>query len=336
MPEETSPLFNEHWVEQLRNELEVFDPSRATLCDLRLKEYYKLYQFNQLPSDIDYSAGFHWLGDTQLFLQYFHRRKAKGTVVLVHGYTDHTGLYRHIIQHLVNNHWNVFAYDLAGHGLSSGEPLAIRCFNDYVTQLQHLLNHYRPYFVGPVVMMGQSMGGSIILSLLAASSEQQKKAWAIRGNVMLAPMIRPADFDWMKRLYPFFGWWLGRLKRRFSTSSHDQAFLDFRSQLDPLQYRYISLKWIGAMLKWVKHIEKIDALVDHALIIQGTGDETVNWQHNVRELERLCPHAQWHVIEGARHHLVNESEVYRKQVFNSIDEYLSNNTVEEASNRLKE
>ena len=332
MPEETTQSFSEHWVELLKSELEVFDPSRATLCDLRLKEYYKLYQFNRLPNDIDYSAGFHWLGDTQLFLQYFHRRKAKGTVVLVHGYTDHSGLYRHIIQHLVNNHWNVFTYDLAGHGLSSGESLAIRRFNDYVVQLQHLLNHYRAYFIGPLVMMGQSMGGSIVLSLLAASSEQQKKAWSIRGNVMLAPMIRPADYDWMNRLYPFFGWWLGKLKRRFSTSSHDQDFLDFRSQQDPLQHRYISLKWIGAMLKWVKEIEKSDSLVDSTLIIQGSGDETVNWQHNMLQLKRLCPAAQWQVVEGARHHLVNESEVYRKQVFDSVDEYLFNIDDDQRSN----
>lgn len=334
MPEETTPLFNEHWVEQLRNELEVFDPSRATLCDLRLKEYYRHYQFNRLPNDIDYSAGFHWLGDTQLFLQYFNRKHAKGTVVLVHGYTDHSGLYRRIIQHLVENHWNVFTYDLAGHGLSSGEPLAIRDFNDYVLQLQQLLNHYRPCFIGPLVMIGQSMGASIVLSFLAASSKQQKQAWSIRANVMLAPMIRPADYKWMNRLYPFFYWWLGRLKRRFSESSHDRLFLDFRSQLDPLQHRFISINWIGAMLKWVKSIEKMNPLDDGMLIVQGTGDQTVNWQHNMRQLERLYPEAQWQIVEGARHHLVNESAMYRKQVFNSVDEYLCGYEIHQASNRL--
>lgn len=323
MPEEPIIPIRDHWVEQLRHELEVFDPSRATLCDLRLKEYYKLYQFNRLPNDVDYSAGFHWLSDTQLFLQYFSCKFAKGTVVLVHGYTDHSGLYRHMIEHLVRNQWNVFTYDLPGHGVSSGEALAIDSFDNYVAQLQHLLNHYRASFVGPVVMMGQSMGGSIVLSFLAASSEQQKKAWSISGSVMLAPMIRPADYDWMNRLYPFFYWWLGRLKRRFAQSSHDQAFLDFRSQRDPLQHRYISMKWIGAMLKWVKRIEKSNPIDDDALIVQGTGDQTVNWQHNVQQLERLCPQAQWIVIEDARHHLVNESESFRKKVFDAVDEYLS-------------
>lgn len=322
MPEEPIIPLRDHWVEQLRHELEVFDPSRATLCDQRLKEYYKLYQFNRMPNDVDYSAGFHWLSDTQLFIQYFRCKFAKGTVVLVHGYTDHSGLYGHLIEHLVRNQWNVFTYDLPGHGVSSGEALAIDSFDQYVAQLQNLLNHYRASFVGPVVMMGQSMGGSIVLSFLAASSAQQKKAWSISGSVMLAPMIRPADYDWMNRLYPFFYWWLGRLKRRFAQSSHNQAFLDFRSQRDPLQHHYISMKWIGAMLKWVKRIESASALEDGALIIQGTGDQTVNWQHNVQQLERLCPQAQWCVIEGARHHLVNESKPFRKQVFDAVDEYL--------------
>ena len=323
MPEEPQMSMYDHWAEQLRDELDVFDPSRATLCDQHLKEYYKLYQFNRLPNDVDYSAGFHWLSDTQLFLQYFRCKLAKGTVVLVHGYTDHSGLYRRMIEHLVRNQWNVLTYDLPGHGLSSGEALAIDSFDHYVVQLQHLLNHYRPNLIGPIVMMGQSMGGSIVLSFLATSSAQQKKAWSISGSVMLAPMIRPADYDWMNRLYPFFYWWLGRLKRRFAQSSHDQAFLDFRSQRDPLQHHYISMKWIGAMLKWVKRTEKLPALEDAMLIVQGTGDQTVSWQHNVQQLERLCPKAQWRVIEGARHHLVNESKPFRKKVFDEVSEYLS-------------
>ncbi len=325
----------EDWVERLRDELPVFDPSRATLCDIHLQAYYALYKLNRLPENISYSAGFHWLDDTQLFLQYFSRRSAKGTVVLVHGYTDHSGLYQHAIKHLIDNQWNVFTFDLQGHGVSSGEPLAIDRFDRYVVQLQHLLNHYRPHFIGPIVMMGQSMGGSVVLSFLKASSEQQKKAWSVCGSMLLAPMIRPADYDWMKRLYPFFFWWLKRLKRRFAESSHDQAFLDFRSQEDPLQHRYISLKWIGAMLKWVKQIEKADPSDDDVLIIQGTGDQTVNWQHNVAQLKRLLPRAQWQVIENARHHLVNESEVYRKEVFLSVDRYLAERQNEGSLKPLK-
>lgn len=311
------------WIDELRHELPVFDPSRATLCDQHLQRYYRLYRFDQLPDDIRYSAGTHWFKDTPLFLQYFSCQSAKGTIVLVHGYTDHSGLYRHAIEQMLAQQWNVFTYDLQGHGVSSGNPLSIESFDQYVVQLQHLLNDYHPCFTGPVVMMGQSMGGSIVLSFLQDSTQRQKQLWSVRGGVLLAPMIRPADYDWMKRLYPFFFWWLGRLKRRFAESSHDQNFLDFRRMHDPLQYRYIPLKWIGAMLAWVKKVEKGPTCDDPLLIIQGTGDQTVNWQHNVEQLKRICPLADWCIIDDARHHLVNESPEYRQQVFQSINKYLA-------------
>lgn len=323
MHEKAQQESNEDWVDLLREELPLFDPSRATLCDVQLQNYYARYRLSELPEDVSYSAGFHRLKDLQLFLQFFSRRGAKGTVVLVHGYTDHSGLYRHVIKHLLMNRWNVFTYDLPGHGVSTGEPLLIDRFDHYVIQLQQLVSVYRAYLIGPVVMMGQSMGGSVVLSFLKASSQQQKTAWSVQGAILLAPMIRPADYDWMSRLYPWVFWWLKRFKRRFAESSHDQAFLDFRSQEDPLQHRYIPLKWIGAMLNWVKQTEQSNPCEDDVLVIQGTGDQTVNWPHNLEVLKRLLPSAQWQLIDDAKHHLVNESECYRQQVFASIDDYLA-------------
>lgn len=310
------------WVQALQDELEMFDPIQATLCDVHLREYYAHYGFNRLPDDVEYSAGMHWLEDTQLFLQYFKRHFSRGTVVLVHGFTDHSGLYRPVIEHLLNNQWDVFTYDLQGHGLSTGEPLGINSFQTYVKQLRFLLDQYSPEFKGPVVFLGQSMGSSILLSLLQQSSEIEKTNWSCKGIILLAPLIRPSDYYWIRTVHRLTRWCMSSVRRRFTVASHDPEFLEFRSRLDPLQHRMIPMNWIGSLLSWIKDVEKANACEDKMLIVQGTGDQTVNWRVNIGILERLCPNAQLQLIRDARHHLVNEGRPYRDGVYKAIDQYL--------------
>ena len=49
-------------------------------------------------------------------------REPRGTLVLLHGYYDHMGLYRHVIDWALGLGFAVIACDLPGHGLSSGAP----------------------------------------------------------------------------------------------------------------------------------------------------------------------------------------------------------------------
>ncbi|MED5413144.1 MAG: alpha/beta fold hydrolase, partial [Pseudomonadota bacterium] len=57
--------------------------------------------------------------------------KQKGTVFIIHGYFDHTGLYGHLIKHCLQKGLTVISFDLPGHGLSSGDPASIDSFNQY-------------------------------------------------------------------------------------------------------------------------------------------------------------------------------------------------------------
>lgn len=327
MPLEQRPDLDESWVLALQNELETFDPEQVTLCDVHLREYYAHYGFTRLPDEVEYSAGTEWIDGTRLFLQYFRRRFARGTVVLLHGYTDHSGMYSGLIDHLLRRGWNVLTYDLPGHGLSSGEPLGINGFDQYVRQLQQVLDNYTSLFSGPLVMMGQSTGAAIILTLLMQSSPKQKQRWSLAGSVFLAPLIRPVDYYYIRSVYKTAHWWLRRVRRRFSDNSHDPAFLHFREHNDPLQHRHMAISWIGAMLKWIANIEKAGSCTDTLMVIQGTDDRTVNWRYNVSVLDQLCPAAELRLVRGARHQLVNESDQYRARVFAHIDEFLGSRQV---------
>lgn len=61
------------------------------------------------------------------------------TLFLFHGFYDHMGLYRHVIEWALNQGFAVISCDLPGHGLSSGSRASINDFAEYQVVLQRLL-----------------------------------------------------------------------------------------------------------------------------------------------------------------------------------------------------
>ena len=84
------------------------------------------------------------------------------TVVLLHGYLNHTGQFRHLIRFLLENGFAVAVYDLPGHGLSSGERAVIQSFDEYVRTTQDLMTVVKPYLTGPFYAVGFSTGAGDI------------------------------------------------------------------------------------------------------------------------------------------------------------------------------
>src|SRR5690606_5817419 len=91
----------------------------------------------------------------------------KGVVVVLHGYFDHVGLFGHLIRHLLERGYGVVAFDLPGHGLSSGERASIATFAHYVEVFEAVLREISKAFPVPVAAVGQSTGGAILLNYLA-------------------------------------------------------------------------------------------------------------------------------------------------------------------------
>lgn len=64
----------------------------------------------------------------------------RGVVVVVHGYCEHRGRYRHVAEHLVHNGYSVLVGDLRGHGESGGVRGFVRRFGDYLDDLGAFLS----------------------------------------------------------------------------------------------------------------------------------------------------------------------------------------------------
>lgn len=83
-------------------------------------------------------------------------------VLLVHGYGEHMGRYRHVAKALVANGGAVFGVDHVGHGKSEGERVLVMDVEEVVTdvhQLDEIARAEHPNL--DVVLIGHSMGGLI-------------------------------------------------------------------------------------------------------------------------------------------------------------------------------
>ena len=88
--------------------------------------------------------------------------KARGVVVIVHGFNSHSGHYLWVAEQLVANGLAVYALDLRGRGRSEGERFFVEHFGEYMDDVNRLLAVAKKREPGlPVFILGHSAGGVI-------------------------------------------------------------------------------------------------------------------------------------------------------------------------------
>lgn len=244
----------------------------------------------------------------------FEPHNCRKTILLVHGYFDHTGSFKNVINHFLACQYRVISYDLEGHGLSSGKRAEIADFTDYVQDFQHVLTYCKENDFYPSIVLAHSTGAAICTQYLLQTREQFEKV------IYLAPLVRAANWYFLlacSKVVPLF---THNLKRKFRQNSSEPDYLAFLKS-DPLQCRQISVQWVLAMINWNKKVEELTPSTQEIYIIQGTADETVDWKYNLSFLRKKFPFAQIALITNGRHQLMNDGPPIRNIVFKLIDNY---------------
>ncbi|MDO9616401.1 MAG: alpha/beta hydrolase [Pseudomonas sp.] len=259
-------------------------------------------------------------GGYQIALQAWWPEQPRATLVLLHGYYDHVGLYRHVIEWALGMGFAVLSFDLPGHGLSSGARASIGDFAEYQTVLQAVLAEASVLELPqPWHLCGQSTGGAILIDYLLTGAPGAE----IGETILLAPLVRPRAWGWSQFSYRIMKRFVSEIPRRFSVNSSDAAFIDFVHHQDPLQPRNLPTAWVGALSQWVPRIEAAPRSARSPLIIQGEADLTVAWRHNLKVLQDKFAAPQILRLPEARHHLANEAPALRQRYFEFLTERLA-------------
>jgi alpha-beta hydrolase superfamily lysophospholipase len=299
-----------------------FDPDhlRASLRPLAERQplsaeaqvYQRFYGLDFSARNVRSGLGRFQVDGYEVVSQFWWPERAKATLFVFHGFYDHTGLYRHVIEWALDQGFAVIACDLPGHGLSSGERASIRDFAEYQDTLQGLFSEAHSLELPqPWHLCGQSTGGAIVIDHVlnaGASSPAQGQV------ILLAPLVRPRAWGWSKFSYYLLKPFVKAIARRFSENSNDPEFLPFL-QADPLQPLRLPTAWVGALARWIKRVEAAPASLRRPLIVQGQADMTVDWEHNLEVLRGKFDRPQVLMLPEARHHLANEVPALRGEYF---------------------
>jgi alpha-beta hydrolase superfamily lysophospholipase len=302
--------------ERLIGELAPLAPESA--LSPAAQAYRRFYQFAE-SSDQRSSIGCLQVGAYQIAVQAWWPVQTRGSLLLLHGYYDHSGLYRHVVEWSLQQGFAVLACDLPGHGLSSGARASIGDFAEYQAVLQALLAQAaRLNLPQPWHLFGQSTGAAIVLDYLLTGTPRAEVGEAI----LFAPLVRPRAWQWSKLSYSLMRHFVREIPRRFSVNSSDAAFIDFVHHHDPLQPRSLPTTWVGALKRWVPRIEKAPRSARSPLIVQGEADMTVDWSYNLRVLKDKFNAPRILQLPDARHHLANELPEYRQRYWDFLSQHL--------------
>ncbi len=250
-------------------------------------------------------------------VQVWLRQENKGTVFIVHGYWDHTGLYHHLIRHCLKLGFNVVAYDEPGHGLSTGERVVIDSFTRYTRVFEDLINECKIHLPKPYFSIGQSTGGAVLFDYLFTHPEND-----FTNTILLAPLIRIKNWHLAANAHKLVYPWLKYFPRDMrQLGSHDENFCEFLRN-DPMQFNKASMQWLYALRQWVVRFSQFSTIDCPLAFVQGDKDETVDWHYNLPTAEARLPNLKKHLIADACHNLVNESDYYRNQVMTIISNEL--------------
>lgn len=279
-------------------------------------EHYRL-TFEQASQ---HSAGTAQLGGFDIVVQYWQVSQPKGLALLVHGYYDHVGLYRSLIEFCLSQQLDVVCFDLPGHGLSSGEVATIDDFRQYDDVFSQMVGQVQQLQL-PIQVFGQSTGGAIILHYLLTRGLRQVDS-PFAQVTLLAPLVRPMGWRTGKWMHALLHRFVKQLKRKFKPNSADAEFLRFIAELDPLQPRFLNVRWVGALKRWIPMIESQAATDIRVNIVQGDRDQTVDWRHNLQVLQQKFPQQRLLMLPGGQHHLVNESADNQRKMYQQLAAWL--------------
>src|SRR5690606_6890453 len=160
-------MFTEHDARALKQALPELDfgkPAQASALLDSYLQHYGLEPDNRQAHDVHHAMGFFMCEGRRIACQYFSPQNPLATVVVLHGYYDHMGLYGHLIRYCLGRRFAVVAVDLPGHGLSDGAPAVIDSFAEYTACLEQCLQLMtQAALPRPFHAVGQSTGGSVLL-----------------------------------------------------------------------------------------------------------------------------------------------------------------------------
>lgn len=248
------------------------------------------------------------------------REKGKPIWIIgTHGIAEHLGRHSYL-QDLFGHDFNLFQYDLRGHGRSMGEKGHINDFYQYMRDLHEIILFLKEKFrMERFALFGHSMGGLITLGYLQAFAKDD--AYPERVFVNAPPAGFPGVLGEVIKQTPPMPWqYLAKLPVSVPLAGLvDLNYLSHDSRVkedyinDELNCLKPQSKLIFEMVRASKEVfsRPINPKCELYVTI-GSEDKVVDFDSLDRYCKNVEPKAHYKVFDEAYHEVHNEIEKYRK------------------------
>lgn len=258
--------------------------------------------------------------DVALLHRWWRPEAPTRRLVVVHGLAEHSERYDYPARRLAERGCAVHALDLRGHGESEGPRAYAPGFDWLLDDLEHFLARVESADPsGPLVLLGHSMGGLLVGSLLA------RRLPAVRAAVLSAPPLAPSLPVLKRALIHILGLLAPRLAVPGSidpeglSSDPDVVRAYVEDERIPKRYSARLLRELLAAVRWLE--PRAAAIEVPVLLVHGEADPICPAQASERFARGLrAEGSQLLVYPGMRHEVLNEPE--RDRVIDDIAEWL--------------
>jgi len=263
--------------------------------------------------------GFDGLG---LFRRAWLPAVPRRTLVVVHGYSEHSGRYEGFGSWFAGRGCAVHAYDQRGHGRSPGTRCFVKEFREYLDDLDCLLEIVRrEHSQIPITLVGHSMGGLITLASLVDRRPAIYSAVTSGAGLALGPGIsrlRILTARLLRLLVPRFSMGSGLDPNGLS---RDPAVVQDYIE-DPLVFRRMTASLAAELLDAVSRTAaRAEEVGVPLLMLHGEDDPLCLTEGSRAFFEGVAvAGSDLRIYPNLRHEIFNEPE--RERVYQDILDWL--------------
>lgn len=253
-----------------------------------------------------------------------NERNSKCSVLLVHGFGEHTLRFQHVVQSLVENNATVHTMDLRGHGLSGGGR-ADGHLNQFWADIKLIHGKIDPEL--PCFIYGHSMGGLLVLSYALFTPAEFRPR--IDGVIATSPWIRlygKIQPSWFKRLVLKL---IGNMLDEFLiTSNVDPCSLSNREKVaneainDRMVLPFLTVRLAKELLKYSEMLlRNSENFTLPLLLIHGAKDRLTDHHASIEFVRRAGSSDKTaRIFVNAYHEIHNDEDAV--ELLNEINSWI--------------
>ena len=272
---------------------------------------------------------------------------SNGNIFLIHGYRWHSGYFLPLADHLNKIGYDVYSFDLPGHGKSEslyGIRGYIESLNDWTDSSEEYINFILSTKASadenkksncqtpkPLFVLGESIGGTVAFSLALRPNMASK----ISGLILSAPAlklsenVRPPSIViyivlFLSQFFPFWKMPAQELDDAFDSSFGNKSYAEYARNDKLVSFDSPRFLTAAAMLKGFEDVSSsYNQLNVPFLVLHGLNDTKTDWQNSVNLYDTAkTSNKAIKLYENMMHQLFQDTNDNVKIVTNDVSDWI--------------